>query len=585
MVVRRVPSRLGGYQAIEGSWSGAPLDDLESRRICYVHVGTHKTGTTSVQRAFAANDRAFADAGMYFPRRGRPDPAGGHHNIAWQLNDDRRFDPAFGTFSELLGELAAVRPLRALISSEDFEYLHARSERLQLLTSGLGAIGYRPVAIVYLRPQAGYAESLYAELVKYGLAQGFDAYLGGILESGEVRFNECWRFAFDYERLLDGIAGAFGRANVIARSYDIGTRDIVEDFCRAIGADEPLHSGRVVSPGRLNAASSFAAVVQRFELNVALQAGANAPEARPLHVAGRFDPVQLPQVRQIVECFNTRNTRVYERYGALVPCVSGRDVLADLTIAAGLNPAGRQRRRLLEARSRHRAAAEHSRPAPAVDMRAAVLSVAAAARSEVVVVFTAAATTLVLLLLGWQNARTAFVEFGLLSFLFALTVAGRVARAAADANGMILDRRFLDTLGARLRAGGYTLLGAYAVVNALLDVGVRRWEHDVLSLPGALATATAALVVIAVLAGRRRARVALREGQAYIALGAVVLALEAAHAAAPVWWLDTTLDMVVFAFAGARLGQIVRNSRAVRSFDDIDWRRPLRARSARVTDS
>jgi hypothetical protein len=160
------------------------------------------------------------------------------------------------------------------------------------------------------------------------------------------------------------------------------------------------------------------------------------------------------------------------------------------------------------------------------------LSLAAAARSEAVVVLTAMGATLVLVALGSQSARTAFVEFGMLSFLFALTVAVRVARSAAEVNGIILDQRFFDALGTRLRAAGYTLVGSYAVVNARLGVGEKRWDPDVLSVSRALATAIAALVVTIVLIVRRDRRAAPRDERAYIAFGAVVLVLEAAHAAA-----------------------------------------------------
>jgi hypothetical protein len=139
-----------------------------------------------------------------------------------------------------------------------------------------------------------------------------------------VRFNGRWRFTFDYERLLGGFAAVFERTNIIVRRYDSGKRDVVGDFCRVIGADAPLRTGRIVMPGRLNAAVSFAGVVQRFECNVArLGDDARAPKAPSVWAAGRFDPVQLPQVRQIVARFNGGNTRVYERYGTLVPCVGG----------------------------------------------------------------------------------------------------------------------------------------------------------------------------------------------------------------------------------------------------------------------
>jgi hypothetical protein len=527
-----------------------------------VHVGTHKTGTTSVQRTFAANADSFAAAGSYFPLAGRPDALSGHHNLAWQLNGDPRFDPACGTVSEMLAELAELRPASAVVSSEDFEYLHAQPRLLAVLADGLREIGYRAVAVVYLRPQAGYVESLYAELVKYGLTQTFDAYLDSILARGEVRYNDRWCFTFDYERLLDGLAVVFGPANVIVRRYDTGAHDVVSDFCHVTGVSASLDAGRIATPGRLNAALTFSGVLRRFEDNVASLHGDSGEYPRPrVRAAGRFDPVQLPDVRRIVERFNSGNRRVFERYRALVPCVSGRDVIADLATALGCNPASRHRRQLLNAHSRPlgtaRGKADSSLRA---GLRTAALHLGAAARNEAVVVLTAASATLLLLAFGLQSARTAYVEFGLLSLLFAATVTGRVGRSAAEANGIILDVRFFNRSGARLRAAGYALLGLYAVVNAALDVGLPRYAPDPVSLPGLIATAAAALIISIVLVRQRPARAGVSDERSYLAFGAVVVVLEAVHAAAPQWWLDTTLDMIVTALACAKILQLVRTS-------------------------
>jgi hypothetical protein len=562
--------------------------------VCFVHVGTHKTGTTSIQRTFAAHDELFARSGTYFPNAGRPDPQSGHHNLAWELNDDPRFDPALGTCAQMLAEIAEQRPPRACLSSEDFEYLHTRPERLRALADGLRAIGYVPVAVVYLRPQAGYAESLYAELVKYGFAQTFDAYLDSILINGEVRFDDRWCFTFDYERLLDGFSAIFGRDHVIARSYDTGSRDVVDDFRQVIGAGGAGHAERIVTPGRLNAALSFADVLQRVERNAgALRGGPAAGPVPRVRARGRFDPVQLPEVRRIVDRFNAGNARVYERYGALVPCVSGRDVMADFGTALGLNPASRRRRHVLNAQARSLDPQRRNVDLqPRIDVRAATFRVAASARSEAVIVLAAAAATLVSVLLGLQSARTAFVEFGLLSCIFAATAAGRIFRATAEANGVLLDYRFFDEWGRRLRAAGFIIVGLYAVINAVLDIGVPRFGPDNVSFPGTLATAAAALVVSVVAIAEQRplrdhagvsARAGRREDRSYIAFGAVVLLLEAAHAVAPAWWLDTALDLFVVVFAVTKLQRLWQMLGVANALDERAGRPPAAVRQARTT--
>ncbi len=39
-----------------------------TRRICFLHIGTHKTGTTSIQRMLAFNEKRLDRAGSTFPR-------------------------------------------------------------------------------------------------------------------------------------------------------------------------------------------------------------------------------------------------------------------------------------------------------------------------------------------------------------------------------------------------------------------------------------------------------------------------------------------------------------------------------------
>ena len=56
-----------------------------------IHAGTHKTGTTFLQSFLSLNFKELLNEGILFPLSGRIGKFGGHHNIAWQLNEDERF--------------------------------------------------------------------------------------------------------------------------------------------------------------------------------------------------------------------------------------------------------------------------------------------------------------------------------------------------------------------------------------------------------------------------------------------------------------------------------------------------------------
>ena len=78
-----------------------------STRICYIHVGTHKTGTTSIQRFLALNRERFADAGVLLPRAGcdnSPEYVS-HHQLAYELTRSAHFDPQYGGLDAIAEEL------------------------------------------------------------------------------------------------------------------------------------------------------------------------------------------------------------------------------------------------------------------------------------------------------------------------------------------------------------------------------------------------------------------------------------------------------------------------------------------------
>jgi hypothetical protein len=206
-------------------------------RVCFLHVGTHKTGTTAIQRFLATNDTVLAAGGTYYPRAARLSPAfPGHHNIAHDLLGGKRADPSLGTFSDVLAEIADVCAPRVCLSSEDFEYLHIDPAAMIRLRDGLGRIGYRPVIILYVRAQNDYVEALFAELSKHRSVVGFDDFLAEILDEGIYRFDDGWVFRFDYTRIVEAFTAVFGSDAVIVRPYLNGgtAHALVRDFVELV---------------------------------------------------------------------------------------------------------------------------------------------------------------------------------------------------------------------------------------------------------------------------------------------------------------------------------------------------------------
>ena len=188
------------------------------QKVVVLHIGTHKTGTKSLQSMLAENGTWFAEQGLYYPATGRLHD-GGHHNLAWELSNDPRFEPANGSFDDLVHELRHDEPPSVLLSSEDFESLYRRAEPLAGFRSALEELGYEVEVVVLLRDPADYVSSLYDELRRHGLEQTLDDFVVGIILNGGVVFRH-WDLRINYEQLVTGFADAFGAEAVHALRYE-----------------------------------------------------------------------------------------------------------------------------------------------------------------------------------------------------------------------------------------------------------------------------------------------------------------------------------------------------------------------------
>ena len=214
--------------------------------LIHVHIGAHKTGTTSIQAFLRGHADALAEGGICVPTAGVIDRRSGHHNIGWGLRGDPRYDPARGALDDLVTELAGSPAAAAVISSEDFEYLADRPAALSRLDRTLVGAGHEPRYILFVRRADTYALSLYAELRHHGLAIPFRDFAAEVLRTGKFVMRGDWSFHFD--------AGAFARkwrraarGPLEVHSYDaaVAGEGVVPTFLSLIGSP-----GGLVRAGR-----------------------------------------------------------------------------------------------------------------------------------------------------------------------------------------------------------------------------------------------------------------------------------------------------------------------------------------------
>jgi hypothetical protein len=139
-----------------------PMND----RVCYLHVGTGKTGSSTIQFAFARAHDVLKAHGYLYPNAAKNfrhvlsgiPTAGNARHILMALRDGsiedaiRQIEPYAGDDRHLV------------LSSEGFAN---RSAAVWTeFASGLRSLGYRPKCLVFFRPHSELAVSSYLQLIK-----------------------------------------------------------------------------------------------------------------------------------------------------------------------------------------------------------------------------------------------------------------------------------------------------------------------------------------------------------------------------------------------------------------------------------
>ncbi len=311
-------------------------------RPCIIHVGTHKTGTTSLQLFLDANYEELHKGGLYLPRAGRPaEMAWGNHRLAWELlvngeSEDLR---------ALVAELREVSPPCAMLTSEDLSLLWARPDALAMLAESLASVGYAPKVLMYLRSQAAYAESMYVERIKQAHLRPIAEYLEEVWTTGRyVQPGSAINIEFTYSRLIRPFVEAFGRENVELRIFQPGgTRSgIFRELLATIGSVFPEFATtpmRLTVPNpKANESLNFRELLEAVYVHAqpgpeavdavlsSLQARLIAGGADATLFDSRFALFSREEYGRFLDVFAGDNREVEREYSMHVPFVDESDV-------------------------------------------------------------------------------------------------------------------------------------------------------------------------------------------------------------------------------------------------------------------
>jgi hypothetical protein len=187
----------------------------------YLHIGVHRTGTTSLQNFLFANRTNLEAQGFRYAFH-----APHHTDLAWQMLLGKL--DARTLVADLIRDIEDYGCHSMILSGEDFCQL----ENVQTLRLLLNHFDVR--IICYLRRQDLWLESWYNQHIRWPWNKEFSQLSAAAFFERRNEFH--W---IDYDRMLTRWADVFGKDNLVVRVFEKGqlARPLETDFCDICGID------------------------------------------------------------------------------------------------------------------------------------------------------------------------------------------------------------------------------------------------------------------------------------------------------------------------------------------------------------
>ena len=275
----------------------------------YLHIGMHKTASTTLQRFCHINRRWLHERGVVYP------------SLTFGHINHRRFghllckapiaDIRAGIVddfwrSRVSPVLQRIGERTCLISYEGLFSLFWRKdheERIRELQHCLE--GHQVQALVYVRSQDAWCDAMYNQLVKNGTtAKTYSEWVGEALRRGSADVAQGVRFW----------SSALGRDNLTVRIFEpdhLIDRDILKDFAATIGITSL--AGAVLPPAE-NPRLTPPLLELKRRLNRSAPARSVGPFLKPLmiewqkrHPRGREPGLRREEAQRIMSCYRMEN--------------------------------------------------------------------------------------------------------------------------------------------------------------------------------------------------------------------------------------------------------------------------------------
>ncbi len=196
----------------------------------YIHVGTHKTGTTAIQYSLLSNQETLKNHNLLYPKKGRPTKGAihGHHLLPWSFLDKYKnyIKKIEGEnlshkdiFNDLLEELRSSDCTKIILSSENFELLDTES----IIKIKEYFFDFDVYVVFYFRNHLKYMLSFYKQTIIDGQYHDFINFVDNFF---------CWA---DYSKKIKKWGNVFGNEKVLFEIYEKSSNaGIVNSFINII---------------------------------------------------------------------------------------------------------------------------------------------------------------------------------------------------------------------------------------------------------------------------------------------------------------------------------------------------------------
>lgn len=226
-----------------------------AKRVCYIHIGPHKTGTTSIQWFLKENRAALLKRGYFVPESGNIH--GGHHPLVRQLCGQAVPPHQRDAAAKFARVVKDTKCEAVVISSEALDGLLLDRDCARQFFGRIEELNLEPKLVFFPRNQSQLVNSRYTEVIMaLHRSESFEAFV-----QAEIRHP-----SFRYSHLI-ALADAFS-SKLIAKSFteETVTRGVVAEFLRAIEIDPLPFQGMNVR--RNQAAGPFSISVARNVLRL-----------------------------------------------------------------------------------------------------------------------------------------------------------------------------------------------------------------------------------------------------------------------------------------------------------------------------